>query len=311
MGDNKQPSRYRLGRRVILWTILVLLTIIFVLTFSKARILVLALSGVTHNNQWGPVIMEIDGVSMALVPSGCFLMGSTDGDEDEIPVHEQCFDTPFWLDRTEVTYEQVGDSDLIRSQGEGDFIATKLDLNFARDTVDWFEATAFCESRSARLPSEAEWEYAARGPDGLMFTWGDDFIADNVAYRPGNTDSFYHRIQVGSYPLDQSWVGAFDMTGNLWEWTSTIYAPYPYVGTDGREVDLTLDNKSPRVVRGGSWFRANEIYFRLANRFRPPPDRFHNDGGFRCARSFFPDNPENLPIETLRHLEEIIYFILF
>lgn len=263
--------------------LLVSLLILFWAIGSKLMVLRLAIKGVTSNDEWKPVIGEFEGVPMALVPAGCFLMGSEDGDEDESPVHKVCFYKPYWIGVTELTIGQVNESEHLRPLVEGQHDVDLLNPNFPRDTVDWFEASAFCESRGERLPTEAEWEYASRGPDGNIFPWGNKFVPEYVPFRPGKSKSFYHRVEVDSYPNDVSWVGALNMSGNLWEWTNSIYMPYPYNLADGREGDGDIDSKSPRVRRGGSWFRRDEGDFRLSNRFRPLPHRSHVDGGFRCV----------------------------
>lgn len=261
--------------------VLALLTIPAILLREKATQPTLVFKKVARNADWEPVIREFDGVPMALVPPGCFMMGSETGEEDERPSHEQCFEEPFWIDVTEVTVAQVGEYEFSPDHiWGGEF---PIGPNFPRDSVDWFAATAYCHSRGTRLPTEMEWEYAARGPDGLVYPWGNEFVPENVAYGP-NTD--YYRTEVGSFPGDVSWVGALDMSGNVWEWTSSVYAPYPYDPGDGREVDASMDDKSPRVRRGGSWYWYNEDDLRLANRYRPTPYRKHWDGGFRCARSY-------------------------
>lgn len=221
---------------------------------------------VTANFQWTPVFQEFDGVEMALVPVGCFMMGSESGDSDEVPVHEQCFDEPFWIDAYEVTNAQYG--------SEGSFSGD----NLPREPVDWYKATAHCESRGARLPTEAEWEYAARGPDGLVFPWGNELIADNVVY---DQNSGGATADVGSRPDGASWVGAYDMSGNVWEWVSSLYQDYPYDATDGREVDGVSD---ARVRRGGSG-NDNSSLLRAADRNWNLPDIMFSGLGFRCARS--------------------------
>ena len=132
---------------------------------------------------------------MVLVPVGCFMMGSSDGKADEAPVHEVCFDAPFWIDVYEVTNAQFGTS----GQFDGD--------DRPREMMNWQRALAYCQSRGARLPTEAEWEYAARGPDSLIYPWGNAFIADNVVYFLNSENRTW---DVGSRPQGVSWVGAYD-----------------------------------------------------------------------------------------------------
>jgi formylglycine-generating enzyme required for sulfatase activity len=233
----------------------------------------LGFAPVTSNADWDPVIEEFDGVEMALVPVGCFMMGSSEGaSANERPVHEQCFEEPFWIDVYEVTNAQYGSS----GEWSGD--------NLPRETVSWFDAVAHCESRGARLPTEAEWEYAARGPDGLTYPWGDELVADNVVYRE-NSDR--QPAEVGSRPGGVSWVGALDMSGNIYEWMSSIYALYPYDASDGREADGDSDSSSPRMWRGGSWYYGAD-YLRGNRRYSSSPDLVWSDGGFRCARDVDP-----------------------
>jgi formylglycine-generating enzyme required for sulfatase activity len=166
---------------------------------------------VVSNSDWVPIEQDFDSVKLVLVPVGCFMMGSDNGSKDEQPVHEQCFEEPFWIDKYEVTNEQYG--------------SIKCDSSSSnpkqpRNCVDWFEAKAFCEKQGARLPTEQEWEYAARGPDSLVYPWGNDWN-DNYAVWDGN--SGYITAEVGSRPEGVSWVGAYDMSGNVWEWTSSRY----------------------------------------------------------------------------------------
>jgi formylglycine-generating enzyme required for sulfatase activity len=210
---------------------------------------------------------------MALVPAGCFMMGSDSGDSDEQPVHEQCVES-FYIDRTEVTqadFERLGG---VKANANG-FDGADRPV----ERITWFEARDFCALRGARLPTETEWEYAARGPDALVYPWGDDFVADNVVYG-GNSNS--QTANVGSRPGGVSWVGAVDLSGNVWEWVSTLYQPYPYASDDGREnSDNRTDN---RVLRGGSWGGIGADV-RAAYRGTITPDSRGNYRGFRCARS--------------------------
>lgn len=269
----------------------------------------MACTGVSSNDEWTPVIREFDGVPMALVPAGCFTMGSTDEQinyamdvfldrrsyyEDEQPAHQQCFAEPFWIDVYEVTNEQYGSYDV----RPGD--------DLPRDYISWFDSAAHCESRGVRLPSEAEWEYAARGPDSLIFPWGNEFDNTLLNYcdincgSPGAdssaSDGYALTGPVGSYPEGASWVGALDMAGNLWEWTSGLPYDYPYRADDGREVDSEKDSSSFRTLRGGAWIDS-AFALRSANRNRHAPVDQATLFGFRCAGSFGTDR-DAVPEET-------------
>jgi len=230
---------------------------------------------VTNNENWTPQERDFDGVTMVLVPAGCFLMGSETGDDDEKPVHEQCFDTSFWIDKYEVTqaqFDRFGGQKSISNYFTGDDLPV--------ETIDWFEARDFCALRGGRLPTEAEWEYAARGPSNWLYPWGNNFVADNVVYYINSGDQ---TTPVGSRPDGVSWVGALDMAGNVWEWTSSLYQDYPY-NQDGESINN--NNILSRVLRGGSW--GNTVYgVRSANRnrFNPYLSDAYNDFGFRCLRS--------------------------
>jgi len=229
----------------------------------------LAQAGVENNTDWTPIEQEFDGVTMVLVPAGCFDMGSNDDDSDEQPIHEICFDEPFWIDKYEVTNAQFGSIGCSAYSSEPDQ---------PRNCVDWFEASDFCESRAARLPTEAEWEYAARGVDSWVYPWGNDFEGNNVVY---GSNSGGETASVGSRPRGASWVGAMDMSGNLWEWVSSWYLDYPY---DAGHED-SINNYNYRVLRGGSFVNTSNA-LRSANRFRRFSDIVSNDYGFRCARSY-------------------------
>ncbi|MFW5692271.1 MAG: SUMF1/EgtB/PvdO family nonheme iron enzyme [Chloroflexota bacterium] len=228
-----------------------------------------AFTPVGRNADWTLVEREFDGVTMVLVPAGCFMMGSEDGGNDETPVHEQCFDEPFWIDKYEVTNADYGSIGCERWSSDPDQ---------PRNCVDWFDASDHCEARGARLPTEAEWEYAARGPDSLAYPWGSGFVANNVVYG-SNSDN--QTAPVGSRPGGASWVGALDMSGNVWEWTSSLYQDYPY----GDDHESNSDTSSSRVLRGGSFY-VTSYDLRSADRNWGDPDLVNLLNGFRCARSY-------------------------
>jgi formylglycine-generating enzyme required for sulfatase activity len=244
---------------------------------------------VTANNQWTPQFKDFDGVTMARVPAGCFMMGLSASDiatfNEEFgydwftasgPQSTFCFFQPFWIDKTDVTqaqFKQFGGTAAHSSNFTGD--------NRPVESITWFEARFFCAKRGARLPTEAEWEYAARGPDDLQFPWGNNWNPSMAVWKTSQT------ADVGSIPAGASWVGAWDMAGNVWNWTSTIYDqtnfPYPYKATDLRE--SSSDTKSTRVVRGGSWRNNFTTNLRAAYRTGAYPDDEYDGRGFRCARS--------------------------
>lgn len=230
---------------------------------------------VRANAQWMPYIEQyartFEGIEMVLVPAGCFRMG---GDPDAYQGGddggEQCFDAPFWIGRYEITNAQYGSA--------GYFTGDQR----PRENITWLAARDFCASKGLRLPTEAEWEYAARGPDGNLFPWGNTFDGTLVVWNRSSADG---TAPVGSFPGGASWVGMLDMSGNVWEWTSTVFRDYPYRQDDGREQDSD-DPNTLRVLRGGSWDGLNSDDLRAAARIGDFADFGNYDGGFRCARSY-------------------------
>lgn len=240
-----------------------------------------------RNAAWEPFEWVVGEVSMMLVPPGCFDMG-------EMPdAFDICFDAPFWVDKYEVTNGQF--ASLGGTAGRaGSWSAAGR----PRERITWFEARSFCELRDSRLPTEAEWEYAARGPSNLAFPWGNQYYENNVVEREnsGNETS-----EVGLRPEGASWVGAQDMSGNVMEWTSSFWGgpadsdaqwawsgtgtgDYPYDATDGREADTGSRSDVTRVLRGGS-LNYGSYQSRPVYRFRLNPDDWNYYIGFRCVRS--------------------------
>ncbi|GEM_PF-4389532 len=276
-----QPRVVRHQRATPRWIgrgILKLLVLTLVLGGTAAIIeFVRDSKAVERNVDWTPQFQTFDGVEMARVPAGCFMMGSNNGDGDEQPVHQQCFDDPFWIDRYEVSQAQFRDFGGVKADANG-FSGDQRPV----ENITWFEARDYCENKrpgDVRLPTEAQWEYAARGVDHLIYPWDNEFIAENVVYG-GNSGN--QTANVGNRRGGASWVGALDMSGNVWEWTSSIDAAYPYRAVDEREDIQYINN--PRVQRGGSW-DPTDNGVRAANRGRNSPDNWDISFGFRCVIS--------------------------
>ena len=235
---------------------------------------------VNENDEWSVVTQTFDGHEMVLVPVGCFMMG----DSDESPIVEQCIEEPFWLDKYEVTNEQYGSVCSYSSESTGS--------QQPRNCVTWFMAHDFCDQRDARLPTEAEWEYAARGPDGLRYPWGNAFIAEKVVTSDTSNDM---AADVGSRIGGESWVGAYDMSGNVSEWTSSISLDYPYANDTAHENDN--DFESTRISRGGGYdTTANHVTTSMRYKWFPAADFY--SFGFRCARSIDIDTLSATPTEA-------------
>lgn len=240
---------------------------------------------VTSNVDWTPVEQEFDGVTMVLVPPGCFDMGGDaqaqswefgnwlDGVSEG---GQQCFDDPFWIDKYEVTqaqFTQLGGQKAEDNWRSGDELPV--------ETITWFEAHEYCVLRGSRLPIESEWEYAARGPDGVIYPWGNTLNTNYAVWNRG----FQGTSEVGSIPEGASWVGAMDMSGNVWEWIGTLYQPYPYDVADSQS-SYQVDSSAPRAVRGGSWSDTFDVYLRGTTRGGSNPELAEWFTGFRCVRAF-------------------------
>jgi formylglycine-generating enzyme required for sulfatase activity len=250
-----------------------------------------------------PLILQIaPGVKVELlpVPEGEFLMGSDRKDEltfdDEKPLHP-VFLPEFFLARYPITVAQF--SVFLRKVRQQLGLVNRTRLQQPVTQVNWYDVQEFCRwasratGQNVRLPTEAEWEKAARGTDGRIWPWGNSVSTP----RPGNfslppvangnpatpIQNPTGTIEVGSYsPRGDSPYGCADMSGNVWEWTHSLYRPYPYRSDDGRESEKDL---GMRVLRGGS-FLSNPNRARCTSRLRQPPgNRFSPDLGFRICVS--------------------------
>jgi formylglycine-generating enzyme required for sulfatase activity len=214
--------------------------------------------------------------------------------EDEAPEHEVALDA-FWLDRTEVTmaqYDRCVDAGACKALHCGPDLQPRLpDQPVA--CVSWAHAVAYCAWVGARLPSETEWEYAARGPEGSIYPWGDTFDPARLNYCDANCtykwrdaahdDGFRMTAPVGSYPGGASWCGALDMAGNAWEWVADWYAA-DYYSASPVQNPRGPDSGQAHVMRGGSCYYAAS-HVRSARRawIQPSTGETNNSGAFRCV----------------------------
>lgn len=187
-------------------------------------------------------------------------MGSEEGDEDERPVHFVTLST-FRISKTEVTVAQyaacvaAGKCTVPDTGGACNWELAGRE-NHPINCVDWEQAKAFTVwlsgvmGQEVRLPSEAQWEYAARGPESRTYPWGQAAPTSELANFGGLIG---HTTPVGQYPKGASWVGALDMAGNVWEWCLDIWHDsYKGAPSDGSEW-MIGDDFEQRLVRGGSW----------------------------------------------------------
>jgi formylglycine-generating enzyme required for sulfatase activity len=230
------------------------------------------------------------------IPAGPFIQGSTHGEEDERPVRTRVLPA-FAIDRTEVTRAEYARCVAARrckalAGAPAAAAAASEDDRLPVANVSWKEAQAFCRFAGGRLPSEAEWEKAARGTDGREYPWGDEALCDRANW--GNFDGEGpcagrnpgHPVAVGQYPTGASPYGVLDLGGNVWEWVADRY-------DDDDPFAAALNSKprrngraSPaverRIVRGGSCC-SFFVGPRAANRNAWAAEHRDFDLGFRCA----------------------------
>lgn len=238
-------------------------------------------------------VSDSDGITQMYVPAGDFLMGADAADafadDDERPQHTVTLDA-FWIDQTEVTNAMyamcvaAGDClapELIDSATRPDYYENPDYADFPVMHVAWEEAAAYCGWAGRRLPSEAEWEKAARGTDGRLYPWGNaepDSDRLNFDQPEGDTTA------VGSYPDGASPFGALDMAGNLYEWVADWYSATYYAELPAENPTGPVSDADERHgVRGGYW-GTSAPYVRVTERDGQSFNR-PNWLGFRCAEN--------------------------
>ncbi len=237
---------------------------------------------------------------MALIPAGPFIMGRDGGPTDESPAHRVSLPS-FRIDKTLVTaadyakfiqvkgpsgpngemYLDVYDPDTLIHQRNGVWLPDKGFENYPAGELSWYGAVAYCKWRGKRLPSEAEWEKAARGTDGRLYPWGNETPRSDLAFFGGYRGE---TVPVGRFPKGASPYGVLDMAGQVWEWTTSIALSYPYDPKDGRE---NLSSFEARVARGGSSSSSAEGLTTSSREMVSPmrASSGHAYYGFRCAAS--------------------------
>jgi formylglycine-generating enzyme required for sulfatase activity len=217
---------------------------------------------------------------MVYIPAGEFIMGSEEGPPNEGPVHKVHLKA-FYIDKYEVTNLQYRRFFFIDIHRQPSY---PYDRSLGGDQqpvvgISWFDAYEYCKWAGKRLPTEAEWEKAARGTEGLIYPWGNQ-------WQPNHANSarseFGKPVEVGDYPKGVSPYGVFDMAGNVWEWCNDYYDEN-YYGTSPSQNPAGPKQGKLRVLRGGSWFDEPAILRTTTRRGENPNVRLSNIG-FRCAR---------------------------
>ncbi len=241
---------------------------------------------------------------MVWVPAGSFPMGfniENDmdwGDDDEEPVHE-VFLSVFQIDRYEVTaeefsrflnkfpeaserYIELGPAVTIE-KANGSYRPRKGLDRYPANRVSWYGADAFCRWKGKRLPTEAQWEKAARGTDRRIFPWGNEYPDNSWATfrRKFSELGFEALVPVDSLEKGRSPYGVHHMAGNVWEWVADWYAQDYYQNSPQKDPPGPEEGTS-RVLRGGNWYY-KAYYMRATYRFNERPEKFKVWQGFRCA----------------------------
>jgi len=266
------------------------------------------------------IIRPQDGMPMVLISAGSFVMGAANDDTnaglDERPPHEVTLDS-FYIDRHEVTVAQY--IAFLNVQGEGHAgsclgytcLRTRFETlqshilwnqdviyeavagfeQYPVNNVSWFGAQAYCEWVGGRLPTEAEWEFAARGTDGRIYPWGND--QPEVSQAVFGQSDFKALQPATALPQGASFFGLYAMAGNVKEWVGDWYDPAYYLNSPDENPtgpQSGFNVRDPKVFRGGSWL-SEPVDLRSSAREGASPinfDQFGPDVGFRCVQAVEP-----------------------
>lgn len=246
----------------------------------------------------GDTMLGADGQTLVGVPTGSFMMGNEDGYPNEEPIHHVTL-SGFWIARCEVTNSQfaeflnvaepadvtewltISDANCGIELAGTAYRAKDLLANHPAVCVTWNGARAYCDHFGYILPTEAQWEYAAAGPEARLYPWGNDWIAARCCNRD-NVGPLGRAVTVDALTAGVSWCGALNMAGNVWEWCAdwygeTYYSQSPAVNPSGPDEGLV------RILRGGSYLY-NWFDCRNTTRNSRRPEISFNDFGFRVAQ---------------------------
>jgi eukaryotic-like serine/threonine-protein kinase len=275
------------------------------------------------------VVAEVPGCPDGMVPiqGGPFFMGNADGGDNEKPEHKVSL-SPYCIDRLEVSTDDYkkcsDDGECNRAPTANEWSGITAQEHKVYDPlcnirevdargkhpincVTWTMASTFCRAHKKRLPTEAEWEFAARGKDGRHYPWGDDepsgghlnacgleCVAWGKAHKVkleamyATDDGFATTAPVGSFPAGKTIYGVEDMVGNVWEWVEDAWAPYekgdPTKALMNPKGPPVGEPNEPRVIRGGAWNSEQASWLRPSFRYFSPADKKSYGVGFRCAR---------------------------
>jgi formylglycine-generating enzyme required for sulfatase activity len=230
-------------------------------------------------------INPIDGAQMVYIPAGEFLMGSTETDEnanpDEKPQHRIYLDS-YYIYKTEVTVAQY--RKFCHATGRKMPPKAKWGWNdkYPIYNMWWVDAIDYAKWAGGSLPTEAQWEKAARGTDGRIYPWGNKWDMNKVHCSKKKIKDAASPIEAGSFPAGASPYGVLDMAGNAWELCSDLHDKDYYKSTPAKNPTGPVAGEK-HVVRGGSWTNFDPIYFRCSNRSVAFPDYTAIRLGFRCV----------------------------
>lgn len=234
-----------------------------------------------------------DDAEMVFVPAGEFTMGSDSGEPEERPAHKVKLDA-YWIYKNPVTVAQY--KQFCHETGHPmppkpeRWASKKWDWEDDHPIVNvtWKDATEYCNWAKVRLPTEAEWEKAARGSEGFLYPWGNEFDPNKLWRSRENFGGVGERektARVESFTNGASPYGALDMAGNVWQWVADLYDEGYYKDAPKQNPTGPASNTGERVIRGGSWSDVDPTTFRSSHRFSFNPEAYDENLGFRCALS--------------------------